>query len=841
MSNFRARFVAELDTKKIDKDIKKINSKKVSLQNVTLNTKGLSVKIQEALNKHQFTLNLTNVRVDNLSSKITGSVKGAAQAAGTTFSQEFVNKINTTVSASSIDKAVSSIQSKFSKLTSNINLLGGTDTLSSETHSKYVQIEQDLQRINVLQTQLTSAAASGYNRPAAYEYLNSVLKRVQNNLAAVTSETRQFASATEVATLQNRMESWLTNNSRAAKTYGSTIDVLVSRLRELSAQGNVEKVQLQQLAAEFTQVKTAAQAAGLTGKTFGDSLKGALSSITRYIGASTLIYSAIRAIRSGISDVVDLDTALVDLRKTTDATEFELQKFYYTANDVAKQLGTTTQEVISAAAEWSRLGYSIKDAETMAQTSSIFASISPGLDIEGATDGLVSVMKAFDIEAEDALDGIASKINIIGNTQALSNKDIVEFLTRSSSAMKEANNTLEETIALGTAATEITRDASSVGKNSVADIKNGYIGQRIEVSETEERLYKYKLNTKGGEDMKKKRIVFNCEYCGKEKEQKRYDYNKAKHHYCSCECKSAAQNKRIKVTCENCGKEIIQTYTQYQRANHHYCSNECQMEFQHKLSYEDRECPICHSIFSVSKKSTQLLCSTECQKRWQTQQVGELNPRFTRIKLNCEYCGQEIYVSKYRADDGSHKFCSIKCRQNWYAQVWSQDENWKNSSRQRILKSYEQGLFSHTDTKPQRIINDLLNKLNISFINEYNCKYYSIDNYLDNNNLMIEVMGDYWHGNPNKFSMESLTEIQTKRISRDKAKHTYISNYYNTEILYLWEEDIYKHIDLCENLILLYIEKNGQLDNYHSFNYCMKNGVLKLNNNLTCSYFDKCA
>ena len=49
------------------------------------------------------------------------------------------------------------------------------------------------------------------------------------------------------------------------------------------------------------------------------------------------------------------------------------------------------------------------------------------------------------------------------NSQAVSNKDIVEFLTRSSSAMKEANNTLEETVALGTAATEITRDAASVG------------------------------------------------------------------------------------------------------------------------------------------------------------------------------------------------------------------------------------------------------------------------------------------------------------------------------------------------------------------------------------------
>lgn len=49
------------------------------------------------------------------------------------------------------------------------------------------------------------------------------------------------------------------------------------------------------------------------------------------------------------------------------------------------------------------------------------------------------------------------------NTQALSNGDIVNFLTRSSAAMAAANNTLEETIALGTAATEVTQNAENVG------------------------------------------------------------------------------------------------------------------------------------------------------------------------------------------------------------------------------------------------------------------------------------------------------------------------------------------------------------------------------------------
>lgn len=49
------------------------------------------------------------------------------------------------------------------------------------------------------------------------------------------------------------------------------------------------------------------------------------------------------------------------------------------------------------------------------------------------------------------------------NTAATSNEEIVQMLQRSSSSMAEANNSLEETIALETAAVEITRDAASVG------------------------------------------------------------------------------------------------------------------------------------------------------------------------------------------------------------------------------------------------------------------------------------------------------------------------------------------------------------------------------------------
>lgn len=463
MSDFRAKIVAELDTSKFEKDLNtKLAGKKVTLNNVTFETKGLAANIQKKLDGHQFTLNLTNVKVDNLSKTITGQLKSAGNQAGQDFSQQFIDRINSKIANGGISASIAKVTQQFNQLKTTVNSMGEGGK-STALRDKLASIGEEFKILETLQNDFIRGGMSNEQLVSTYTKFNDTLSKIKNGLTVVSSSTKQFASAIEVVTLQNKMESWLANNTRATKTYGSTIKSYIQTLKNLSAQGNVTEAELQDLANKFKMVDQAAGAAGLKGKTFGDQLKGALSSISKYVSASTLIYAAFNAVKNGVKDVIDLDTALVDLQKTTTATTAELKEFYFESNDIAKQLGATTQEVIQAAADWSRLGYTIKDAETMAKTSSIFASISPGMDIETATDGLVSAMKAFDIEAENALDDIASKVNIIGNTQAVSNSDIVNILTRSSSAMKEANNTLEETIALGTAATEITRDADGVG------------------------------------------------------------------------------------------------------------------------------------------------------------------------------------------------------------------------------------------------------------------------------------------------------------------------------------------------------------------------------------------
>lgn len=130
-------------------------------------------------------------------------------------------------------------------------------------------------------------------------------------------------------------------------------------------------------------------------------------------------------------------------------------------------------------------------------------------------------------------------------------------------------------------------------------------------------------------------------------------------------------------------------------------------------------------------------------------------------------------------------------------------------------------------SEPQKIINELLNDMNIKFDSEYDCKYYLVDHYLSEYNLMIEVQGDFWHCSPLLSEKSNTSGIQNN-IIKDKRKHTYIKNQYGIEILYLWEKDIKENIELCRELITSYIENKGILENYHSFNYVLNNDRLEM-------------
>ncbi|WP_251402711.1 endonuclease domain-containing protein [Ureibacillus chungkukjangi] len=154
-------------------------------------------------------------------------------------------------------------------------------------------------------------------------------------------------------------------------------------------------------------------------------------------------------------------------------------------------------------------------------------------------------------------------------------------------------------------------------------------------------------------------------------------------------------------------------------------------------------------------------------------------------------------------------------------------------------KRIANGEIPTTSTSINNLIKELLIKLEIEFNEEKQFKYYATDFYLPTFNKVIEVMGDYWHANPNKYpNYSNLNNIQKKDIVRDKRKRTYLSKYYNIDILYVWENEVNNEIKLCEELIKLFVQEN-KLINYNSFNYFLnsKQGI-ELKEITVIPYFD---
>lgn len=301
-----------------------------------------------------------------------------------------------------------------------------------------------------------------------YQTYKQVLIEVTNQINALQREQKEAVAKQKEAVAQTKLDNakvaftseidvWMKNNTAAAKQFGSQIQEVKAQIQ--SADG----VTLNNLKAQFKEITQQAKLAGDTGLTFADRLKSQFGKLGVYFSATMMIMQTVNAIKSGINTVVELDDALVDLQKTAKATGSELSSFYYEANDIAKEYGATTREIIQSAADWSRLGYTLDESKMMSKYSSMFASISPGMDVDTATTSLVSVMKAYGIEVEDVMDGIMSKINAVGNSAAESNTDIVTGLQNSAAAMAAMGSTLDETIAIFTAAQEITQDSSKVG------------------------------------------------------------------------------------------------------------------------------------------------------------------------------------------------------------------------------------------------------------------------------------------------------------------------------------------------------------------------------------------
>ena len=280
--------------------------------------------------------------------------------------------------------------------------------------------------------------------------------------AAVAMQLRAKAD-----NLSLSMDSWLKNNSAAAKDFGGQIKSLQMDLRSCDA------IRFSGIQSEFKNIQLQAEAAGKTGLSIADKFKNQFAKLSSYFGAASIIMTGIQAIKEAFQNVLDVDTKLTELYRVTDLTSSQYSDVYNELTASAQKYGATLTDLISQTADWSRTGFNDpKQAAGLSEITSVYQHIAD-LDAKTSMENLLTAYKGFQTQLDEqyendataAVTHIADVYNEIDNNYATTAADIGEAVKRSASALSLAGNSLEETAGMVTGITEVTQDPEKAGNS----------------------------------------------------------------------------------------------------------------------------------------------------------------------------------------------------------------------------------------------------------------------------------------------------------------------------------------------------------------------------------------
>ncbi len=380
-------------------------------------------------------------------------------------SAESVNRLKDSLK-NTLNSELNSLQNSIDKYQ---NIITQAQTYPSDFHPST--------EYNTKLANLESANNVLKNYKASLQGVNELTKEQQAEINKLTQNCEKAAtefkklSAAEKGTVEvsiekaiQRINKDLAENTKYSAEAKAGFNVLLEQLKSGDPSINLRKI-----TEEIIKIENAEIAAGRAGKSLWDIFKtkstyGFIGQMQSYLSMYVGFYGMVNGVKKAVSTITELDTALVDLKKTTAMNENQLENFYYDSNNVAKQMGVTTKEIIDQASAWSRLGYSSQEtATTMAKLSSQFASISPGMEVDQSQSGLVSIMKAWSIDPDQVKSEIMDPINKLGNTMALSNQDIVEGMERSAAALAAVGTSVQDGLAMFSGIQEVLQNAEKSG------------------------------------------------------------------------------------------------------------------------------------------------------------------------------------------------------------------------------------------------------------------------------------------------------------------------------------------------------------------------------------------
>lgn len=374
---------------------------------------------------------------------------------------------NLSVSATARQKRIEDVADSIQGLR---NVAMGSDVAKNKELKKYafgdITKNADSGALHDLDVSLKNLKAVQNNPTEFIKQLQALENELGNVSQKLTEYKKKFQESTSTTNESTNLRNLVTTINKYEETLNN-LDKrqdLKKRLYDIRDAAEAQSKPFNVLSNEFAELKIDMENAGIAAETLGQKLSRLFKEHFQTAIAMAGVAMVKQGLREVYNNVVEIDDAMVELRKVTNESENAYSQFSDRAAKTARDLGASISDYISATADWSRLGYNMPDAEELARVSTLLKNVGDGIEsVTDASSYMTSVLKGFDLVAEDA-QKVADLVNEVANNEPASAEDILEILTRSGAALHEAGNDLDQAVALGVAMNSVTQNAESTGQ-----------------------------------------------------------------------------------------------------------------------------------------------------------------------------------------------------------------------------------------------------------------------------------------------------------------------------------------------------------------------------------------
>lgn len=275
-----------------------------------------------------------------------------------------------------------------------------TQKLSTYNNSsKYTP--EFIERVSSKITEISKLDITKPEDVARLKTIDGEIQKIVNDSKLL--ENKLVKQDSKIADIISQMKIFASQNTNMSSSQKQLLSEMITQAERLEQAGKTTGKEFDDLRVSFAHLNADVASTGNMGKNFFSQIGSRLTDMNSKFVAQFLSWQDwIRYIQQAASIVIDLNTQITELAKVSEQSSKQIYADFDSYADIAKEVRGTISDTISATADWSKNGYSIPDAKQLAEVSQLYKNVGDGIDIDTANESLISTLKGFQLEADQA-------------------------------------------------------------------------------------------------------------------------------------------------------------------------------------------------------------------------------------------------------------------------------------------------------------------------------------------------------------------------------------------------------------------------------------------------------